>query len=297
MLSAILQVYTLFFPRVSFFIHNSQAAKVVVAPWLGRHHVYGIFLLPNGCYPEQLIVLGFEYLGDLYLEAQLAVTLQDISTLSIPPGYYPIKVFLRTRYAICLILLGCLGKLKACENWTVFYSQPDHYISHRLAWLVKHHGRPTHVALRQKDLYQYSRSFWQINSLWQVPVPYMVWLIIDWRDAEADIPEVHQEKVTEVLFWEIKSFDELKRVERIADANALADGMGTRWLRGILKVEVSLANLKYLGLQVQKHLPGKSIRFTVKAGDREVTVKNLRAVDLGVTLNKLVTAIKVLVTT
>ena len=118
------------------------------------------------------------------------------------------------------------------------------------------------------------------------------WLAIDWRAADADVPEDQQKQFTEVLFRELNGFDEVERVERVADPAVPDGGMGAAWLWGMLTAEVSVANLKRLGKEVQERLPGKPISFTVKAEDREVTISNLRPDDLDATLDKLVAAAK-----
>ena len=122
-----------------------------------------------------------------------------------------------------------------------------------------------------------------------------LWLTIDWREADADIPEAQQEQFTEVLFRELNGFDEVERVERVADPAVPDGGMGAAWLWGILTAEVSVANLKRLGKEVQERLPGKPISFTVKAtkeGGAEVSATNIRPDDLDATLDKLDTAVK-----
>jgi hypothetical protein len=119
-----------------------------------------------------------------------------------------------------------------------------------------------------------------------------LWLTIDWRDADAEVPEAQQEQLTEVLFREMNCFDEVERVERVADPAAPDGGMGAAWLWSMLTAEVTIANLQRLGKEVQERLPGKPISFTVKAGDLEVTISNLRPDDLDATLEKLVAAAK-----
>ncbi|MDA0267431.1 MAG: hypothetical protein O3A14_10830 [Cyanobacteria bacterium] len=124
-----------------------------------------------------------------------------------------------------------------------------------------------------------------------------LWLTIDWRDADTDIPETQQEQLTEVLFREMNCFDEVERVERVADPAVPDGGMGAAWLWGILTAEVTVANLKRLGQEVQERLPGKPISFTVKAtkdGGAEVSATNVRPDDLDATLEKLVAAAKTL---
>ncbi|NJN21016.1 MAG: hypothetical protein HC812_07265 [Leptolyngbya sp. RL_3_1] len=121
------------------------------------------------------------------------------------------------------------------------------------------------------------------------------WLTIDWRDADTEVPEAQQEQFTEVLFREMNCFDEVERVERVADPAVPDGGMGAAWLWGILTAEVTVENLKRLGQAVQERLPGKPISFTVKAtkdGEAEVSATNIRPDDLDATLEKLVAAAK-----
>lgn len=58
-------------------------------------------------------------------------------------------------------------------------------------------------------------------------------LIIDWREADADMPEAQQETVTELLFREMNGFDEVERVERVADPAAP---------KGLSLIHISIAN-------------------------------------------------------
>lgn len=119
-----------------------------------------------------------------------------------------------------------------------------------------------------------------------------IWLTIDWRDADADMPEAQQEVFTESLFREMNGFDEVERVERVADPDVPDGGMGAAWLWSILTAEVTVENAKRLGQEVYSRLPGKPVNITIKAGDREVTAENVRPDDLDATLDKLVAAAK-----
>lgn len=95
-----------------------QATRVVLKPWLGRHNVYGIFILPYRSYPTELVVLGYKDLGKICPNTQ--VSPQELSNIYIPEGYYPVKVYLKTRLVLLIILLGLYQKLKDCRNWLVF---------------------------------------------------------------------------------------------------------------------------------------------------------------------------------
>ncbi|NJL87373.1 MAG: hypothetical protein HC886_17565 [Leptolyngbyaceae cyanobacterium SM1_1_3] len=121
-------------------------------------------------------------------------------------------------------------------------------------------------------------------------MPKTVWLTIDWRDPNEDIPAAQQEAYTEILFRELNSFDEVERVERLADPNVPEDGVGADWLWGILTAEVTVENIHKLAQAVQERLPGKPIEFVVASGDKTISAKNVRLDDLDATLDKLVAA-------
>lgn len=124
----------------------------------------------------------------------------------------------------------------------------------------------------------------------QNSTPDTVELIINWREAEGTVPDAQQEALTETLFRDLRGFDGVEQVSRVADPAAPTGGMGAAWLWSVLTFEITVDSLRELGQEVQARLPGKPIEFTVKAGDREVTVKNLRPADLDATLDKLVAA-------
>lgn len=117
-----------------------------------------------------------------------------------------------------------------------------------------------------------------------------VWLTIDWREAEGAVPEAQQEALTEALFRDLQGFDGVEQIGRVADPDAPTGGMGAAWLWSILTAQITVDSLKALGQEAQARLPGKPIEFTLKAGDREITVKNLRPADLETTLDHLVAA-------
>ncbi|WP_008307729.1 hypothetical protein [Leptolyngbya sp. PCC 6406] len=120
-----------------------------------------------------------------------------------------------------------------------------------------------------------------------------VWLTIDWRAGDAEVPESVQERLTAGLFREMVGLEGVERVERVADG-AMPDGaMGAAWLWGILQAEVTVANAGKVVKGIQARLPGKPISFTVKgAKGGEVKVENIRPEEVDATLAKLVAAAK-----
>lgn len=124
------------------------------------------------------------------------------------------------------------------------------------------------------------------------PIPQVVWLTLDWREAKGAVPVAQQEALTESLFRDLQGIDGVEQVRRVADPDAPTGGMGVAWLWSILTAQITVDGLKALGQEAQARLPGKPIEFTLKAGDREITVKNLRPADLEATLDQLVAAAK-----
>ena len=106
------------------------------------------------------------------------------------------------------------------------------------------------------------------------------------------MPENLQERQTVALLQDLVALDGVEQVDRVADPDVPDGGMGAAWLWGILTAKITVDGLKQLGKDVQARLPGKPIEFTIKSGDKEVTVKNLRPSDLDATLDKLVAAAK-----
>lgn len=124
------------------------------------------------------------------------------------------------------------------------------------------------------------------------PIPQVVWLTLDWREAKGAVPVAQSEALTESLFRDLQGIDGVEQVRRVADPDAPTGGMGVAWLWSILTAQITVDGLKALGQEAQARLPGKPIEFTLKAGDREITVKNLRPADLEATLDQLVAAAK-----
>ncbi|NEQ33461.1 MAG: hypothetical protein F6K04_21105 [Leptolyngbya sp. SIO4C5] len=121
-----------------------------------------------------------------------------------------------------------------------------------------------------------------------------VWLTIDWREADDAMSKAQQEAFTEMLFRELNGFDEVERVERVADPEVPTGGMGAQWLWSVLTAEVTVENIGKLAKEVQERLPGKPIEFSIEANadGKKVFAKNVRPDDLDATLDKLVAAAK-----
>ncbi|MEM7726820.1 MAG: hypothetical protein AAF208_10670 [Cyanobacteria bacterium P01_A01_bin.45] len=113
--------------------------KVVVKPWKGPHHVYGIFVIPGGHLNEKLFKVT---ISNSESNAQSNHTSNNKSNnksntnnycgvlefngskygdFVAEPGYYIMRGLLNTRTALWLILQGKGKQLEKPQNWQVGY--------------------------------------------------------------------------------------------------------------------------------------------------------------------------------
>ena len=121
-----------------------------------------------------------------------------------------------------------------------------------------------------------------------------VWLTIDWRKADSDMPEAQQEAFTQTLFRELRTLDEIKTVDRIRDPNVPAGGMGVNWLWSILTAEIPGNGLAQASREVFVRLSGQPIELTVEVNGQtqKIDAKNVRPDDFDQVVDKLVEAAK-----
>lgn len=101
---------------------STHAVKVIVKPWQGRHKTYGIFLLPNNYKPERLIIFNTIEAGRASRCWHKNLASQaEIAGISIQSGYYPVRVYMKTRIALLLIIMGYKSQLKQPPNWQLTY--------------------------------------------------------------------------------------------------------------------------------------------------------------------------------
>jgi len=97
-----------------------RAIQAVAKPWLGPHHVYGVFSVPvqyrrHRLYSARLIIQGFsEEFPETSPEAG------PIYDRRAETGHYLMRVNLPTRIALWFLLTGRFGDLKTpCHWWLV----------------------------------------------------------------------------------------------------------------------------------------------------------------------------------
>jgi hypothetical protein len=98
------------------------ATKVSVQPWRGRHHVYGIFMIPDEYKQSPFFVVTVKGAGS-YCSHQF-VHKKNFDDIFAEPGTYLVRKFIRTRIALRLILRGFYFHLNDKQNWTLTLPEP-----------------------------------------------------------------------------------------------------------------------------------------------------------------------------
>ena len=100
-----------------------HASRVVVQPWLGRHEVYGIFVIPlrfrsSRTYTGTLWVDGFK--DQFAPDGQFLD--QHEEGVVVEPGNYLMRGYIPTRVALWFLFTGQLDELRSPCNWTIEFS-------------------------------------------------------------------------------------------------------------------------------------------------------------------------------
>jgi hypothetical protein len=95
--------------------------KIVIQPWRGQHHVYGIFMIPNGYQNEYFFTVTTQ--ENKTQCGVLEYVDQEFEGVSAKPGYYLLRGYLNTRTAISLIFEGKGSQLNQPLNWKIGYIQ------------------------------------------------------------------------------------------------------------------------------------------------------------------------------
>ena len=100
--------------------HWFRARRVVVQPWLGSHHVYGLFDIPQQYKRDRL------YRAKLMIQefskgfVETTPEGEDLSDDGIQAGFYVKRAYLPTRIALWFLVTGRFGDLQtSCHWWLV----------------------------------------------------------------------------------------------------------------------------------------------------------------------------------
>lgn len=97
------------------------ATKVVVQPWRGEHHVYGIFMVPDEYKKTPFFVLTVKG-GESKCSKPFGYS-QNYDDIFAEPNTHLIRNYFKTRIALRLILQGLYSQLNNPQNWTLTYPQ------------------------------------------------------------------------------------------------------------------------------------------------------------------------------
>ncbi|MBU7583259.1 MAG: hypothetical protein KAF91_10190 [Nostoc sp. TH1S01] len=97
------------------------ASQVVVQPWRGEHHVYGIFMVPDEYKEAPFFVLTVLGAGN-YCSRPFGYS-QNYDAVFAQPGTHLIRYYLRTRIALRLIVQGSYFQLNDQKNWRLIYPE------------------------------------------------------------------------------------------------------------------------------------------------------------------------------
>jgi len=101
--------------------HKFQAITVVVRPWNGQHHVYGVFRIPQEFKHDRLYSAALSIDG---LPANFSAGSPEdeaYDTIAAEYGFYLKRAYIPTRTALWFLVTGRFGDLRtACHWWLVF---------------------------------------------------------------------------------------------------------------------------------------------------------------------------------
>ena len=97
-----------------------RATQTVVEPWLGPHHVYGIFMVPDQYWRDRLYIARLMIQGFTEEFSETSPEGGDTFNDRAEPGHYIKHAYLPTRTALWFLLTGRFGDLKlSCHWWLV----------------------------------------------------------------------------------------------------------------------------------------------------------------------------------
>lgn len=104
--------------------YKAHPVKVVFRPWLGRHQVFGIFMVPLNYrsgrnYSGTISVGSF---SDAFIPDTQPVV-QQVDDVVAKPGYYVVRGYIPTRTALWFLFTGQVGDLRSPCNWTLKFSE------------------------------------------------------------------------------------------------------------------------------------------------------------------------------
>jgi hypothetical protein len=108
-------------------VYDVAPSKIVVRPWFGPHHVYGIFAVPNQFMDRRYVATLAVHNFQSRLIRNLRPDKAYVDPSLAQPGHYLERAYVPTRVAVRLLLTGRFGDLRErCQWQLVFYERPIH---------------------------------------------------------------------------------------------------------------------------------------------------------------------------
>lgn len=101
-------------------IFRIHPLAISIKPWLGRHHVYGIFPIPIEHHIQYPVLISVVGAGSYRKEA--CMVNEQVQGYIPPTGYHLLQVNLKTRVTLLMMLRGLSCLLKESRNWTLSYT-------------------------------------------------------------------------------------------------------------------------------------------------------------------------------
>jgi len=102
--------------------HEILATKVVVQPWLGPHHVYGVFIVPNRFRGDKKYAVNLTIRGlDHHFAVAEKPNRRHMDYVFGPPGHYVLRGYVPTRLALWFLATGLFDDLRHACNWTLVF--------------------------------------------------------------------------------------------------------------------------------------------------------------------------------
>ncbi|MGB3786405.1 MAG: hypothetical protein WA949_00240 [Phormidesmis sp.] len=119
-----------------------------------------------------------------------------------------------------------------------------------------------------------------------------IWLTIDWRDVDSQVPEAQQEALTQSVFRSLRAHEAVQRVERVPDPDVPGGGMGAQWLWNILTAEIPGGGLREACQEALDQLEGKPVTFKIESGGKTIEAQDVNPQNFDQVVDKLVAAAK-----
>lgn len=98
--------------------------EVVAQPWLGRHQVYGLFMVPEryGGENRYQVTMSIRGVDGKFVIGEGGEKVLE-SDIVIEQGYYAKQVYIPTRVALWSLFTGQFSELRSPCNWTIEFSE------------------------------------------------------------------------------------------------------------------------------------------------------------------------------